>query len=167
MFCAYVFLSLRGRGVLQLPWVVLPHELRILSSGLATAPALALTLVYGALLGLVLFVLVFRPLLNAAPLTKVCASVGVMLALTAVAVLNFGTTSQATPAVLPSRPIALAGITFPSDRLALAGIVVVIAAALALLYQRTPFGLATRAAAENGSGASLVGVSATSIAGRN
>lgn len=167
MFCAYVFLSLRNFGTLQLPWVVLPHEVRVAPSGLATVPALAVTLVYGALLGLVLFVLVFRPLLQAAPLTKVCAAAGVMLALTAVAVLNFGTTAQATPAVLPSRPMSIAGIAFPSDRLYLASIVVVIAAVLALIYQRTSFGLATRAAAENDTGAALIGISASSVAGRN
>ena len=56
---------------------------------------------------------------------------------TAVAVLNFGTTSQATAPILPSRPVSMGGIVFPSDRLYLAGIVVVMALALALVFQRT------------------------------
>lgn len=167
MFGAYVYLGLRNTGRLQLPWIVLPHQLRLAHSGMGVLPALAVTLVFGALFGLVLFVLVYRPLLQAAPLTKVCASIGVMLAITAVAVLNFGTTSQATAPILPSQPVSLGGIVVPSDRLYLAGIVVLMAVGLGLVYQFTTFGLATRASSENETGAALIGISAVSVAGRN
>jgi ABC-type branched-subunit amino acid transport system permease subunit len=167
MFGAYVFLSLRSDGVLEFPWVKLPHRLTIESGGMGTIPALLITLVYGSVLGMILFFLVYRPLLRAAPLTKVCASVGVMLALEAVAVLNFGTTARAASPVLPSKSIELAGIAFPSDRLYLAGIVIVMAGALSAVYVRTRFGLATRAGAENETGAALIGISSTGIAGRN
>ena len=44
-----------------------------------------------------LYLLVYRPLRFAAPLTRVCASVGVMLAFQAIAVLNFGTQAKTTP----------------------------------------------------------------------
>jgi ABC-type branched-subunit amino acid transport system permease subunit len=167
MFGAYVFLSLRATGQLQLPWVALKHEVTVHSGGMGTVPALLITLVYGAVLGMILFALVYRPLLRAAPLTKVCASVGVMLALTAIAVLNFGTTSPATSPVLPSNSIHLAGIDFPSDRLYLTGIVIAVAGALSAVYRRTRFGLATRAGAENETGAALIGISSNGIAGRN
>lgn len=169
MWSAYVFVNLRSTGALQLPWIVLPHEIPLTSDGQGVSLwlALVITLVYGTALGLVLFLVVYRPLLRAAPLTKVCASVGVMLFFEAVAVLNFGTTSLATSAILPSSPIRVAGIAFPSDRLVLAGIVIVVAGALALVYHWTKFGLATRASAENETGASLIGISPTGIAGRN
>ena len=119
---------------------MLPHEIQIASAGIDVLPALAITLVYGTLLGYVLFLVVYRPLLRAAPLTKVCASVGVMLGLEAIAVLNFGTTSLATGPVLPSTPIRIAGVAFPSDRLVLLGIVVVAAVGLLALYRFTRFG---------------------------
>lgn len=167
MFTAYVFLGLRNSGGLELPWIVLPHRVQLASRGMDVLPALLVTLAYGAVLGLVIFTLVYRPLLNAAPLTKVCASIGVMLTLSAVAVLNFGTTSQATPPILPSQPVSLGGIVFPSDRLYLAGIVVVMAVVLGVVYRWTSFGLATRAGAENATGAALVGISAVSVATRN
>jgi ABC-type branched-subunit amino acid transport system permease subunit len=167
MFGAYIFLKLRSTGELQLPWVALAHQIPISKHGLGLWPALLITLVYGTLLGLLIFVLVYRPLLRAAPLTKVCASVGVMLALTAIAVLNFGTTATSAPPLLPSKSIRIAGIDVPSDRLYLAGIVVVVAVALSLTYRWTRFGLATRAGAENETGASLIGISASSIAARN
>jgi ABC-type branched-subunit amino acid transport system permease subunit len=167
MFGAYVFLKLRTTGELQLPWVALKHQVPLSSRGMSLWPALLITLVYGTVLGLLIFVLVYRPLLRAAPLTKVCASVGVMLALTAIAVLNFGTTAVSAPPILPSRSIKIADVQVPSDRLYLAGIVIVVAVALSMTYRWTHFGLATRAGAENETGAALIGISAPSIAARN
>ncbi len=166
MFIAYVYLGLRGEGTLQFPWVVLPHEIS-LGSPLATAPAIVVSLVYAAVLGIVMYWLIYRPLRSATALTRVCASVGTMLALSAIAVLNYGTTPKSTPAILPSGPLRLAGITVPSDRLWFAAIVLVLAAALAALYRFTRFGLATRASAENERGAALIGLSATRIGAGN
>ena len=114
-----------------------------------------------------LYLLVYRPLLRAAPLTKVCASVGVMLALEAIAVLNFGTTPTSAPSVLPTGSFVLAGIIVPVSQLYLAGIVIVAAAGLAVAYRYSRFGLATRAGAENDVGAALVGLSANRIAAQN
>lgn len=167
MFSAYVFVNLRSNGVLQLPWIVLPHEIRLAPDGMDVLPALAISLVYGTVLGLLLFLAVYRPLLRAAPLTKVCASVGVTLTLQAIAVINFGTTSLSAPPVLPSAPIRVAGIAFPSDRVVLAGLVVAVALVLFAVYRWTRFGLSTRAAAENETGAALIGISPVGIAGRN
>ncbi len=167
MYSAYVFVNLRSRGALELPWIVLPHEVQLTPGPMDLIPAVLITVVYGTGLGLVLFLLVYRPLLRAAPLTRVCASVGVMLLLQAIAVLNFGTTSIAAGPVLPSTPIPLADIKFPSDRLVLAGIVVAVAAVLLVVYRFTTFGLATRASAENETGAALMGISPTAIAARN
>lgn len=167
MFSAYVFVNLRSTGVLQLPWILLPSEIRLAPEGMEVLPALVISLIFGTTLGLVLFFLVYRPLLRAAPLTKVCASVGVMLLLQAVAVIKFGTVSQASPPIFPNQPIRIAGIAFPADRLFLGGLVVVVALVLYFVYRYTRFGLATRAAAENETGASLIGISPVGIAARN
>jgi ABC-type branched-subunit amino acid transport system permease subunit len=162
MFIAYVYLGLRGEGKLQLPWVVIPHEIS-LGSPLGTAAAIVVSLMYAVVLGGVMYWLIFRPLRNATALTRVCAAVGTMLALQAVAVLNYGTTAKSTPSILPAEPLSIAGITVPSDRLWFAGIVLVLAAVLAVVYKRTRFGLATQASAENEQGAALVGLSADRI----
>src|SRR4051812_6483261 len=166
MFIAYVYLGLREDGSLQFPWVVLPHEIN-LGGSIATAPAIAISLIYACVLGAVMYWLIYRPLRNATALTRVCASVGTMLALQAIAVLNYGTTSRSTPAILPTEPIQIAGITVPSDRLWFAGVVIAIAILLSLVYKRTRFGLATRATAENEEGAALVGLSADRIGAGN
>src|ERR1700712_3057600 len=100
MYIAYVFLGLRADGVLELPWIWLPPEID-LGSAPATGPALIIALVYAALLGAAMYWLIYRPLRGATALTRVCASVGSMLGLQAIAVLNFGTTAKSTPSILP------------------------------------------------------------------
>jgi ABC-type branched-subunit amino acid transport system permease subunit len=168
MFIAYVFINLRGFGQLELPVVLIPHQISLNGgAGLSTWLAIVISLVYAAVFGLVLYVLIYRPIRSASPLTRVCASVGVMLALEAIAVLNFSTQPVATNPIFPSSGLSLAGITFPEDRLYFTGVVVVISVALALTYRFSRFGLATRAGAENDRGAALTGISANRVAGQN
>ena len=168
MFIAYVFINLRGFGQLELPVVLIPHQISLNGgAGLSTWLAIVISLVYAALFGLVLYVLIYRPIRSASPLTRVCASVGVMLALEAIAVLNFSTQPVATNPIFPSSGLSLAGITFPEDRLYFTGVVIVISVALALTYRFSRFGLATRAGAENDRGAALTGISANRVAGQN
>jgi ABC-type branched-subunit amino acid transport system permease subunit len=167
MFIAYVFVNLRTSGVLPLPLILVPNHITLSSSGLNTTLAVVISLAYAAVLGAILYILVYRPLRFAAPLTRICASVGVMLAFEAIAVLNFGTEAKTTPAILPTSSLSLSGLTFPSDRIYFTGIVVVLAIALSLTYRFTRFGLATRAGAENDRGAALIGISANRVAGVN
>src|ERR1700733_5152374 len=151
MWCAYVFIELRSNGLLEFPWFAVKHSLQVASStnGMALWPSILITLVYSVVFGLLLYWALYRPLRNAPALARVGASVGVMLGLQAIAVLNFGTFAVSSPPILPDSPIRIAGIDVPSDRLYLAGIAVVIGIVLELIYRRTRFGLATRAAAEN------------------
>jgi len=148
--------------------VLIPHQISLNGgAGLSTSLAIVIALVYAAVLGLVLYVLIYRPIRSASPLTRICASVGVMLGLEAIAVLNFSTQPVATNPIFPSSPLSLSGITFPEDRLYFTGVVVVIAVALTLAYRFSRFGLATRAGAENARGAALTGISANRVAGQN
>lgn len=167
MFIAYVFVELRDDGTLVFPWIGLPNELSLSGSGVATVPALLTSLAYAAVFGLVVYLALFRALRNAHPLARVGASIGLMLALQAVAVLNFGTETRSTAPILPSGGVSLGGVQVPVDRLWLAAITLVLAAALAAGYRFSRFGLATRAAAENEKGAALVGLSANRIAMQN
>ena len=168
MFIAYVFVNLRSFGELELPVVLIPHQISLNGgAGLNTGLAIVISLVYAAIFGLVLYVLIYRPLRGASQLTRVCASVGVMLALQAIAVLNYSTEPVATNPIFPSSPLSISKTTFPEDRLFFTGVVVVISVALALTYRFSRFGLATRAGAENDRGAALTGISANRIAGQN
>jgi ABC-type branched-subunit amino acid transport system permease subunit len=168
MFIAYVFVNLRSFGELELPVVLIPHQISLNGgAGISATLAIVISLVYAAVLGLVLYVIVYRPLRSASPLTRVCASVGVMLGLQAIAVLNYSTEPVATNPIFPSSALSVAHVTFPEDRLFFTGVVVVISVVLALIYRFSRFGLATRAGAENDRGAALTGISANMIAGQN
>jgi ABC-type branched-subunit amino acid transport system permease subunit len=168
MWIAYVFLGLRQEGRLNFPVIFVGHSVQVAgSNGIGTGAAIVCSLVYAAVLGTVLYLLVYRPLRAATPLTKVCASVGLMLAFQAIAILNFGSQAKNTQPILPTTSVTFAGLTFPVDRLWFAGIVVVVAAILTVVYARTRFGLATRAGAENDRGAALIGLSADRIALQN
>ena len=168
MFIAYVFINLRSFGELELPVVLIPHQISLNGgAGISTTPAIVISLVYAAIFGLVLYVLIYRPIRSASPLTRVCASVGVMLGLEAIAVLNYSTEPVATNPIFPSSALSISRVTFPEDRLYFTGVVVVISVALALTYRFSRFGLATRAGAENDRGAALTGISANRVAGQN
>jgi branched-chain amino acid transport system permease protein len=158
---AFLFYGLRTGGYLWLPKLpILPRQIRF-GGPMGIAPSLVITLALCAVGGGVLEFLVYRRLRTAAPLAKLVASVGLLLTVEAVLTLRFGTTGQFAPSVLPSGSsdvVNILGSTIPTDRIVLAVVVLVIAAALALLYRRTRFGLATRAAAESDEHAVLRGL---------
>ena len=112
-------------------------------------PALAVSVVAAAALGLAVDGLVFRPLRRAPALARVVASVGLLATFQALAVLWFGTDSRPVPSLLPNRPVSLLGVDVPRDRLLLAVLVVLAATGLWALYRFTRFGLASRATAED------------------
>jgi branched-chain amino acid transport system permease protein len=166
MYSVYEFTQLRRDGSLYLPWVnVLPGghtpvHVAIGDGPMAFAPAAALTMVMAALLGMLVHLLVFRPLRHAPPLGKVVGSIGVLLYLQAVALLNFGAQPRQRERVLPKgswENFLGLGRPFPKENLYAAAAAVVLAALLWSLYRKTRFGTLTRAAAENETGTVLLG----------
>jgi branched-chain amino acid transport system permease protein len=161
MFAAFVFYGLRSGGYLFLtqldlggPW--------------STVPALILTVVVCAVVGVLMDVLLYRPLRNGSPLAKLVGSLGVLLILQAAVVLRFGQGGEAPPSVLPQHGTThVLGVSVPSDELMLAGIVVVVAAVLMGAYRWTRFGLATRAASENETVAVTSGLSPARLSMQN
>src|SRR5579872_2634046 len=117
MFIAYVYVELRDQGELVAPWAILPHSISLSNGSIGMWPAIVISVVYAAVLGAVLYALIFRRLRHAPPLAKVGASVGLMLAFQAIAVLNFGTSSRSTEPILPSKVVHVASVSVPSDRL--------------------------------------------------
>jgi ABC-type branched-subunit amino acid transport system permease subunit len=168
MFCAYVFLNLHTKGALVLPWPVIAHSIQVGPDvGYTTDISIVVSLVYAAVLGVITYYGIVRPLRHAPALARVAASVGLMLYLQTTATLNFGADSYSSPPILPAEPVHIFGTNVPSDRLYLAGIAIVVALILGFVYRRTRFGLATRAAAGNEKGAALIGLSASRLAAYN
>src|SRR4029077_9712157 len=127
-------------------------------------PAFLLMLVCMAGFGVLIELTIFTPLRNTAPLAKLAASLGLLLVLDAGMIVIFGNSQKSAPSILPSDTVKIFDRIVPVDRFWLAGIVVLVAAVLAVLYRWTPFGLSTRAASENEVSAMLVGLSPTRLA---
>ncbi len=174
MYVAFAYFELRRTGDLVLPILGLPERVGLFpvhtdaATGLAThvpteATALAVCLALGAGAGLIVYLLVFRPLRHAPALARVVASLGLLLYLLALAGIRFGGSSAATGTttehVLPSRVVHVLGATIPQDRLWLLALTIGATAALWAFYRWTRFGLSTRAAAENEKGSVLLGIS--------
>ena len=127
---------------------------------LGTGPALAVSLVFVLVVGALIELLAFRPLRTASPLAKLVSSLAVLLIAQASMLLAFGTNQKPSREILPQDIVRLTDtVVIPVDRFILAGLVIVLAAALWALYRWTRFGLATRAASENEVAAILSGQS--------
>ena len=157
----FVFVHLRSTGRYYLPLIPYRFDVGVASFGVA----LVVTLALSALLGLVVHVLIFRPLRSAPPLAKVVASVGVMSTLLAMMALRFGSVPRSVPAIFPDESVEFGGVSVPRDRLYVAGAAILIAVVLWAYFRFARPGLATRAAAESERNASLGGWSPDLLAG--
>jgi len=167
-----VVLTYRGSGIINLATggvaMLAGYSFWSLRTGeygteFATAPALLITLVVTVVVGVLIELVAFRPLRNAAPLAKLVSSLGVLLVAQASMLLAFGTTQKPQPSILPTDTVTVFDVNVPVDRFILAGTVIGIAIALFVLYRFTRFGLATRAASENELSALLAGLSANEL----
>ena len=153
-----VVATYRGSGIINLSvgavamlagyafWSLTSGEFASLDNG----PALAISLVFVLVVGALIELLAFRPLRTAAPLAKLVSSLAVLLIAQASMLLAFGTAQKPSRQILPQNLVRLSDtVVIPVDRFILAGLVIVVTAALWALYRWTKFGLATRAASEN------------------
>ena len=162
LYVAYTYAFLRD-GELLNPIPGMPTTVD-LGTELGMLPAIAISLVIAALLGVIIYLLVFRPLRAAPPVAKAVASIGVMLFLQALLAVRVGTTPVSVKAILPSEILNIGDISIPGDRLWFAGVILILATVLTLAFRLTRFGLATRAAAESEKGALVTGLSPERIA---
>lgn len=172
-YAAYTFDELRETGNVWLPFPefgVLPVKFSV-GEDPGLALVIIISLLMSALLGLLMHLLVFRPLRHSPTLGKVIGSVGIMLYLNSVIALNFGSANRADQGFWgfrsDSEPLRLLGGTMPRSNLWLAVAAVAITLVVWALYTFSRFGIATRAADENEKGASLLGYSPQMLAGVN
>ncbi|MDR7086320.1 ABC-type branched-subunit amino acid transport system ATPase component/branched-subunit amino acid ABC-type transport system permease component [Aeromicrobium panaciterrae] len=162
---AYTYAFLR-RGEFLIPVPGFPKSVD-LGTELGFVPAAAISVAICAFTGLLIYLLVFRPLRDVPPVGKAVASIGVMLVLSGMFTLRIGVDGVQTQPILPVDSWKVAGVNVTSDRVWFALIVVAIAAALAAAYRFTRFGLLTRAAANTEKGAYVSGIKPDRIAAAN
>jgi branched-chain amino acid transport system permease protein len=165
MWVAYVYADLRD-GSYPFPVPGLPDRYHF-GHDIGFRWAFLLAMLTAAAMGLLVHLLVFRPLRRAPSLAKVVASIGLVIVFMTLVDRRFADkTTIRVGAILPREPVTLWGdLTVPRDGLWLAAIVLAIAAAVWLVSRHTRLGLVTRAAAENEKGAVLLGYSPDLLAG--
>ena len=178
-FVVFDYIAMRSKGYIKLPWFDFlpskgfnfPVTIKIATSQVAFVPAFLISLVIGALLGIMVHFLVFRPLRSAPPLGKVIGSIGVLTYLGGVMQLNFAKLNNPNPKpIVPAKIIKNflgLGQDYSRSGLWLLLIALIVGAALWATYRFTRFGIATRAAASNEKGAVLLGFSPEFLAAAN
>ncbi|WP_084174206.1 ABC transporter permease [Pseudofrankia saprophytica] len=171
MYATYQYAELREVGDIVFPIVGVPPRIHLTDHPSFTL-AFTVSLALAGLFGLIAYLLVFRPLRSAPPMTAVVAAVGLMIALQAVAVIQFvsgssGTDSRFLDPVLTQKPVKVFGTTVPSDRLLLAALAVAAGLVLWAVSRWTRFGLATRAVAADADTVALWGYRTELIAAAN
>lgn len=160
----YTFYSLTDNGSIPLPPIPFVPSSVSLGGPWAIFPAVLGALVVAAVLGFVVYVLVFRPLRKAPVLAKIAAAVGVMLVLQAALVINFGFRDRTVKNVVPDSPVDWFGIRIGVDRYILLVVVILVTVLLGIIFTRTRFGLSVRAAAEDERSAVFIGIPADRLA---
>ncbi len=164
LYASYTYALLRtGRLLVPIPGVT-PISV---GGPVAFVPAVVITLCIQALLGILLYVAVFRPLRHQRAVAKAVASLGVMGLLTALVNLQVGSQQVLVAPIFPQSTYTIGNIRIPADRFWFAVTIVGVALLLGAVYRFTPFGLATRASAESEIGALVTGLSPENIALRN
>jgi ABC-type branched-subunit amino acid transport system ATPase component/branched-subunit amino acid ABC-type transport system permease component len=162
---AYVYAFLRqGQLVNLVPGMNTTIDL---GAPVGLFPAMAISVAVAAVLGLVLHVVVFRPLRSAPPVAKAVASLGVSLFITALIAARLGTSSITVMAIFPTGSWTTGDLAVPKDRVYLAVTVVLVALAVAACYRYTRLGHATSAVAESEKGAYVSGISPDRVSAYN
>jgi len=102
-----------------------------------------------AALGALMHLLVMRRLRRASPLTRVVATLGLLVMLQSLVTLKYGSEQLFAQSWIPSTPWHFAGMVVTSDRVYLLAIALVLTAGLWAFYRYSRFGLATSAVAES------------------
>lgn len=163
-WAGYVYADLR-QGAYPFPIPGLPARYHF-GEDVGIWWAFGLALLTAALMGLLVYQLVFRPLYRAPALAKVVASIGLVIVFTSLIERRFeDNAGLRVDPILPREPVTLMhGVTVPRDGLWLVFVVLLMATVVWLASRYTKLGLATKAAAGNEKGAILLGYSPQMLA---
>ncbi|HEY2053798.1 MAG TPA: branched-chain amino acid ABC transporter permease/ATP-binding protein [Solirubrobacterales bacterium] len=138
------------------------------NQGWAFLPALIAGVLFAAVIGGLVHLLIMRPLRHSAPLVRVIATLGVLITIQSIAILRYTATSKFVPSALPTDIVHIhSTIVISADRLILLGIAAALTLGLWVFYRYTRFGLATSAVAESERSASALGLSPDTVATLN
>ena len=167
-----IVLIYRGSGVVNfahgafaLVGAIVLVELR--AAGVPAAVALLVALVVGAALGVLVQNPIMSRLRDAAPITRVIATLGVLIIIQSAAGLHYQDSVVAETQFLPVHAWKVGGVTIESDRVILYAIAVFVVVLLTLFQSKVRLALATRASAENETAVANLGWSPNLLATAN
>jgi ABC-type branched-subunit amino acid transport system ATPase component/branched-subunit amino acid ABC-type transport system permease component len=128
---------------------------------------LVVVVLAGVAIGLLMHLLLMRPLRDSSPLVRAVATLGVLALLQAVAVLRYTHGLLTADRFLPGDPVDLGGVVVTWDRMIIFAAGLVITAILWTVYRFTKFGKVTTAVAENELAAAAMGHSPDKVAAVN
>jgi ABC-type branched-subunit amino acid transport system ATPase component/ABC-type branched-subunit amino acid transport system permease subunit len=163
IYGAYTYSFLRN-GYLYNPIPGIKSKIDI-GDGLGMWPALIVSVLISALVGVILYVAIFRNMRTASPTAKAVGSIGVMVLMSGLMMRSVKENDiQAVKAIFPEDTWTLGSLRINSDRFYLVLTIVAVAVVLAAIFRFTRFGLATRASAETEVGAVVSGLKPERIA---
>lgn len=118
-------------------------------------------------LGLVMQLVILRQLRDAAPVTRLIATLGVLTILEEAASHKWAGGTEVIKSAFPQAPMKILGASIGEDKLILLGVVVALTVVLGLVYRYTRFGRATSAVQESRRAAAALGYSPDVIASAN
>ena len=119
-----------------------------------------LSMIICAVIGIVIERLAYRPLRRQPKLTVLITAIGVSLLIeyTCQNSRVFGAAPKSFPALIPSYPVQLGGLSLNSNQIIVLGVTLALLAALRFVVLKTKIGMAMRALAFNPESASLMGI---------
>jgi branched-chain amino acid transport system permease protein len=128
-------------------------------AGLHWALAVAGAIGVAIVLGLLVERLILRPLVGEPTISVIMVTIGLAQVLGAVVQIIWGTTPRAFPDFIPSDAVSIAGARVGENRLWALGLTVVALVAFAVFFQRSRYGIAMRAVADDQQAALTMGIS--------
>jgi branched-chain amino acid transport system permease protein len=130
---------------------------------LPVVPALIIVVASAAILGVILQLVLFRPLIGRPLLTVVMVTIALSLVIRAVIVIIYGPQERTLEATLPSDSLAVLGLRISTLDLIVMGITAACVLAFAVFFRKTSLGLQMRATAENVEAAMLSGIDSNRV----
>ncbi|MBX6369333.1 MAG: branched-chain amino acid ABC transporter permease [Rhodospirillales bacterium] len=135
----------------------------VVQVGLPFWAAFLLTLAFSVVLGILIQVVVLRPLIGEPLISMIMVTVGLSVFFQAILKWIFGVAPQSFPPVLDAQKVNLAGLEVEVAYLASCAVALVALAGFALFFNRSKLGLAMRATAFNQQVAASLGVSVRQV----
>jgi branched-chain amino acid transport system permease protein len=123
-------------------------------------PAFLITLIFSAVLGLLIERVVLRPLLGSPVISVIMVTLGLSGLLRSSLQLMYGAATIPFPEVVPTTPVSVGGVPVAPGYLVAVGCTSVLLVLLSLFFHRSKAGLALRATASNQQTALSMGISA-------